>query len=464
MRIRKKKPTLKKDSLNVIETIALSVALIAPTAAMALNVSLMSKTASFSSPLIFFISMIIVGLVAYSIIKFNQRLSSAGSLYAFTEKTLGKNMGFTTGWTLILAYTMIAAGSAAALGSFFSKFLAAFGIHTSWLPLALVFSLLLIYVGIKDAKTNTKIMIITEGISVFMILILSVVILYKVGKTTGLSLVPFKTNGNSFSTLATTSVFAFLALTGFESASSLGEETKNPKVIIPLAIGSAVFASSLFYLLSSYAQVIGFGLDANGLKSLSSSTLPLSDLSNKFITKDFGIMLILTASLSFFSCSLGAVLAGARVLFSMSRDGLMPRSMKKIHKISHTPYIGIILIMTIAIILQISLSPLDGIEIFGYLATIGSLSLIVTYLFTCFGAFVYFKKHKSTNSLDIFIPIISVIALIYVLGSNIYPIPAFPSNIFIYIVLAWITVGFIVSHKLRKNKSRNIDIEIKKEA
>lgn len=80
--------------------------------------------------------------------------------------------------------------------------------------------------------------------------------------------------------------------------SSLGEETKNPKKFIPIAIISAVFLSGLFYLVCSYAQVIGFGLDTKGLEALSSSTLPLSDLSTKYMTAGFGTILMLVAACS----------------------------------------------------------------------------------------------------------------------------------------------------------------------
>lgn len=455
------KTTLKKDNLSILETVALSVAIIAPTAAMSLNISLMAQTSGFSSPLIFFISMIIVGLVAYSIIKFNHHFSNAGSLYTFTEKALGKKMGFTAGWTLLLAYIMLAAGCTAELGSFFSKFLGDFGIHATWLPVALIFSVVIIYFGIKDTKISTRIMLGMEGLSIFMILILSIVILYKVGTTTGLSVVPFKTNGNSFSALASTSVFAFLSFIGFESASSLGEETKNPKKFIPLAIGSAVFVTGLFYLISSYTQVIGFGVNDAGLKALTSSTLPLTDLSNKFISKGFGTMLLFSASLSCFSCALGSVCAGARMLFSMSRDGIMHSSMKKVHKKSNTPYIGIVLVMVIAIILQASLFKKDGIEVFGYLATIGSLAIIISYLFTSCAALMYFRKSK--NIINIIIPILSIIALAFVLYSNIYPIPAFPTNLFIYMVLAWIAAGFLLSNWFSKENRNNAELLVEDE-
>ncbi|AAK78828.1 amino acid transporter [Clostridium acetobutylicum] len=442
---------LKKDNLSIIETIALSVAIIAPTAAMSINVSLMSLSASFSEPLIFFISMVIVGLVSYSVIKFNHYFSSSGSLYTFTEKTLGEKFGFLTGWALLLAYVMLAAGCCAELGAFFSKFLNYFGIQIAWLPLSMFFSLGIVILGIIDAKISTRIMLAMEGISILLIFILSIVILFKVGSTKGLSPIPFKTNKNSFSTLASTSVLAFLSFIGFESASSLGEETKNPKKFIPLAIGSAVFVTGIFYLLSSYSQVIGFGVDAKGLKALSTSSLPLTDLSTKYISRTFGIFLLFSASLSCFSCSLGSACAGSRILFAMSKDGIISKKLSIIHKKHCTPYIGIILITIVAMFLQLILFKKDGIEAFNYLATIGSLAIIVSYLFTSIGAVVFFKRTKEIKNLNIFIPILSIAALLYVLYANIYPIPEFPTNTFPYIVLIWLVIGFILNERFNKN-------------
>ena len=451
------KSGLKKDNLSIIETVALSVAIIAPTAAMALNISLMAVTCSFSAPLVFLISTIIVGLVSYSIIKFNHYISASGSLYAFTKKSLGDKMGFTSGWALLLAYIMLAGGTAAGFGNFFSGFIAVFGLNVNWLPISIVSSIAMIFLGIADAKICNRIILIIEGISILLILILSVVILFKVGTTTGLSLVPFKTNGVSTSDLAAASVFAFLSFIGFESASSLGEETKNPKKFIPIAIISAVFLSGLFYLVCSYAQVIGFGVDAEGLKALSSSTLPLSDLSTKYMTTGFGTVLILVAALSNFSCALGSYCAGSRMLFALSRDGLMPKIMMKLHPKHDTPYFALILIIVISDVVQIGLFKHDGIEVFGYLATIGSLAILVSYIFTSVGAMVYFTKNKVWGKAHLIVPIVSILALLYVLYSNIYPIPEFPNNLFPYIVLGWIAVGFVLSNIFGKDKKESIE-------
>lgn len=451
---------LKKDNLSIIETVALSVAIIAPTASMSLNISLMAKTAEFSSPLVFLISTIIVGIVAYSVIKFNQYISTAGSLYTFTKEALGRRMGFISGWSLLFAYMALAAGCSAGAGAFTSKLLAVFGVQIDWLPLSIVLSIGMIFLGITDAKISTRIMLVMEGMSILLILVLSIVIIFKVGVTKGLSITPFKLNGVKPSAIAGTSVLAFLSFIGFESASSLGEETKNPRKYIPIAIGSAVFLTGVFYLLSSYAQVIGFGLDAKGLKAITSSTLPLSDLARKYAFKSFGTLLILSGSLSFFSCALGAVCAAARMLFSMSRDGLMHKSMKKVHNKYNTPYFALIFIIVVNVIAQAALFNKDGIDVFGYYATIGSLAILVSYIFTSAGAIVYFTKNKVWNKLNLLIPVFGIISLIYVLWSSIYPIPEFPQNLFPYIVLGWIGLGVILSKMFAK---KNLYVQTNKE-
>ncbi|MDS0526265.1 APC family permease [Clostridium sp. SHJSY1] len=445
------KLSLKKDNLSIIETIALSVAIIAPTAAMSLNVSLMAEKCSFSAPLVFLISTIVVGFVSYSIIKFNQYISAAGSLYTFTQKALGKKTGFTSGWALLLAYITLGGGTAVGFGNFFSAFLAVFGVNVNWLPLSMLASIAMIILGIADAKICNRIILVVEGISISLILILTIIIIFKVGTTTGLSLMPFKTNGVSTSALASASVLAFLSFIGFESASSLGEETKNPKKFIPIAIISAVFVSGAFYLVCSYAQVMGFGLDPKGLEALSSSTLPLTDLSTKYIATSFGTVLLLVAACSNFSCALGAYCAGSRMLFALSRDGLMPKIMMKLHSKHNTPYFALILIIIVSDIVQLTLFKCDGIEVFGYLATIGSLAILVSYIFTSVGAIVYFTKNGIWSKAHLIVPILSIVALLYVLYSNIYPIPEFPNNIFPYIVLGWILLGFIISNILGKD-------------
>jgi len=70
-------------------------------------------------------------------------------------------------------------------------------------------------------------------------------------------------------------------------ASALGEETDNPRRNIPFAIAGAVAFTGVFYVFVMFAQSLGFGLDANGVKAFSTSGAPLGDLSTTYIDKGF---------------------------------------------------------------------------------------------------------------------------------------------------------------------------------
>ena len=448
---------LKKNHLSYIETIAMSVAIMAPTAAMALNVSLMASVSGYSISLVFLIAIIVIGFVALSFIKFNQYFSTAGSVYTFTTKSLGKKLGFLSGWLLFLTYLMFTAASSAEVGSFLESFFSFAGFKIPWLPISIVCTIIVWIFSFMDVKISTRIMLVFEGISIALILILSAVVLFKVGTTTGLSTLPFQLNNNNFSSLAQAVVFGFMSFAGFEGASSLGEETKNPKKYIPLAIICAVGLTGIFYLLVSYVQVMGFGLTSGGIGNLAASASPLGDLASKYMSNIFSLLIMFGAGLSAFSCALGSAAAGARILYSMSNDGIIPKKLSIVHPKFNSPHVAINIIMVCCLVFTIGLFQYSGSQVFGYLGTIAVLALLLAYLATNIGAIIYFTKSKVWKGFHLVIPTVAVFALGFTFYSNIYPIPTSPFNLFPYIVLGWILLGLIITFT-KRFKENNISI------
>jgi amino acid transporter len=437
---------LKKNQLSYVEAMAISVAIMAPTAAMALNTSLTASIAGVSVPLTFLVAMITIGLVSVTFIQFNRQFSHSGSVYQFTGISLGPKLGFLSGWTLFLTYMAFTIASIAEVGLFAESFFSLLNIHISWFPVALVSAILIWLLGFSDVKVGTRALLILEGISILFILILVFVIFKDADFQTGSFVKPFSLGSNNVSSLALATVFAFLSFAGFEGASSLGEETKNPKRAIPIAIFSAVFLTGVFYVIVSYAQTIGFGIDPKGNEAFAKSTAPLADLANTYMSSGFAATIMFGALLSAFSCALASATAGARMLYSMGRDGFIHKAIGTTHKKFHSPHIALSIIMIISLI---SLFPLNGIglnggTIFGYLGTIGVLALLIAYLVTTFGGMRYFVKNKIWQGPILILPILAIIGLGYALYSNVYPIPAAPYNYFPYIVLAWIVIGILI--------------------
>ncbi|HUW65326.1 MAG TPA: APC family permease [Spirochaetia bacterium] len=446
---------LHQNNLSYLEAMAISVAIMAPTAAMALNGSLAASIAGTAVPLTFLLAMITIGLVSYAFIQFNKYVSSSGSVYAFTAASLGPKVGFLSGWCLLFTYLMFTAASSAEIGAFFQTFLGDLGVNIGWFPIAVLCALIIWTLSYMDVRVSARLMLTLEGISVILILILTAVILGRGGATHHLTAFPLTLGHNSFSTVALASVFAFLSFAGFEGASSLGEETKDPTKAIPIAIGAAVFLTGIFYILVSYAQSVGFGMSDSGVKAFASSSAPLSDLAKTYMSTAFAAMIMFGAAISAFSSALGTATTGSRLLYSMGRDGFVSLKLGSVHHKFRSPYIALAVVMVIALVLMSALSGHAGTDVFGYLGTIGVLSLLLAYLTTNIGAIAYFTKRR-LHSVTLFtVPVLAVIALGYTLYSNVFPTPPAPYNYFPYMVIAWIVVGGLIVF-LSPNLAHNI--------
>lgn len=109
--------------------------------------------------------------------------------------------------------------------------------------------------------------------------------------------------------------------------------------------------------------------------------------------------------------------------------------------------------------ITLSLYKHEGIEVFGYVATVGALALLLAYLITSLGSIVYFKKNKIWSNKQLIIPTLALLALAFSFYCNIYPVPDYPYNTFPYIVLGWLVIGAIVTFAYRgKVSSDNLEI------
>lgn len=438
-----------------MEVIALSIAIIAPTFAMSMNVGLMAGTVSYSVSLMFVISTILMGFVAVSFVKFNQYFSSAGSVYTFVDRSMGKNAAAVSGWFLTFAYTCFACGCSCAFGSLFQEFVKEVtGVSIPWVVFALLCELVIFAIAFTDVTLSTKVMLTIEGVSIALIIILAAVILVKVSMAGKMSFAAFQVGDNKLSNFGAGIVFAILCFGGFEGASSLGEESKNPKKTIPLAIASTVIGTGVIFIFVSFAETVGFGTTDAGLKAFTTSPSTIVDLSEKYMGKVFTAVITLGICMSAFSTALGSMTAGCRAFYSMSRDGNAPEILSAVHPKHRSPYVALILMLVISVIPTVSLVQLDGSTVFGIVGTAGAMSLLLAYLMTSLGSILYFGKRRIWTWQLIF-PTVSLVILGYAFYSNIYPVPAFPVNILPYIVIAWTVAGCAVTYYCRKRASES---------
>jgi amino acid transporter len=443
-----------RRELRFWEAIAISIGIMAPTAAMALNGTAPAGLIGRAVPLAFIFATIGVLLVSYAFIRLSRYFSHAGSVYALAGVTLGPQAGFFSGWALLGTYFAFTCASTAEAGTFGVAFFQGTGIWkgADYIWIALVAAIIIAFLAYGDIRIATRSLLGMEGISVTLIFILMVVIVIKLlaGSSphgTSISIDAFKLPaGTKFSAIGGAAVFGFLSFAGFEGAASLGEETDNPRREIPRAIRNAVIASGIFYILCILVQTWGFGANAAGAKAFAGSAAPLGQLGHTYIGAWMEDLINAGATISAFASGLAAATAGARILFALSRGTALEGSLGRTSTRTGAPAgaLTIVLLVGIGAIVVQRIAGVSAVSAFFYPGTLGVLSLLVAYIVTNIGAirFLFFKTNDAPRY-EIVIPILGIIFLGYTIYRNVTG-QVFPYSRFPLVVAIWLIIGALI--------------------
>jgi amino acid transporter len=444
-----------RRELRFWEAIAISVGIMAPTAAMALNGVAPAGLVGRAVPLAFLFAAIAIGLISYSFVRLTSYFNHAGSTYALAGATLGPRAGFFAGWALLATYSCFIAANIAEIGLFGTSFLSGAGIwdDPSWIVVSLIAAALVWFLAYGDVKVATRALLSFEGISVTLIVILIVVIFWKVigGSAPNgqdFTLKPFvPASGTTIGAIAFASVFGLLSFGGFEGAAALGEETNNPRRNIPLAIAVAVGFCGVFYTIVMLAQSLGFGIDAAGIKAFSTSSAPLGDLSKQYVGSGMEDAINFGATLSAFASCLGCAAGASRILFALGRDGFLTRRLGDASSRTGSPANALAVVMSFGIVVTIllRLNGTSAVNAFFYPGTAGVLSMLIAYFVIQIGAAKFLHLEHREPRWRAIIVALAAAAIVYTFYKQVWPKPAYPYDLFPLIIAAWAAAGAAIT-------------------
>src|SRR6476469_3991353 len=464
-----------RRNLSIWGAVGVALGLMAPSLAINLNPQAPALHVGRAVPLVFLLAVVGVMLVAYGFIRLCQSFHHAGSVYAFIGVTVGPRAGFVAGWTLLGTYLAYTATSVAAFGLFAQQFCISTGIwdSASWIPFSLLAYITIWVLAANEARFSTRTLITIETITVTLILIVAITIFAKlIGGTPpgnqSFTLSVFQLpSGVAYSALFFSLTFGFLSFAGFEGASTMGEETANPTKAIPLAIFGCVVFAGIFYVFVSMAETMGFGTDAAGVTAFTSSGNLMGDLAKTYVGSGVGDVITLGVAFSALSSCLASAIGGSRLLFAFSRDGAFGGTLGRTSNRTGAPTAALVAVMAVVAIEVFGLrlvATTSVIDIFFWTATMGTLALLVCYVISTFGAmrYLFFGKVKRVAQWEIVIPVAAVLFLFYTLYRNVYPVPAWPYNLFPYIVAAWVLLAVIAVYAI-PGFARTIGDRLRKE-
>ena len=313
--------------------------------------------------------------------EFASMIPVAGSSYTYTYATMGEFMAWMIGWVLMLEYAIGNITVASAWSGYFFEFLKGFShILPSWLvnppvylvndyrtavsiyqnsgldpaveiprlfgviPIAinipaiilvLIITLLLVR-GIRESARTATIMVFIKLAVIFMFIFAGMFYVKPENWT------PFMPNG--FEGVISGAFIIFFAYIGFDAISTAAEETKNPQKNLPIGLIGTLAICTVVYILTSL--VLTGIVPVDKINIMAPISAAMSATGNNWIAGfiSIGALAGLTSVLLVYQ------LGTTRILYAMSRDGFLPKSLQIIHKKYNTPHVitwvsGIIVVL-----------------------------------------------------------------------------------------------------------------------
>ena len=432
---------LRRGILSPMETLAQSVSTMAPTTTPAATIPLVCALAGNATWLAYALATAAVLLVALCIGRYARISASPGSLYTYASLTLPPWLGATVAWSLLLAY--VATGSSV-IGGFYhyANLLLrdATGHVYSAVLLALLVTGVSIWIAYRDVKISARLMLWIEALSVTVILIVVILLLARQGWHWDRDQLHLR--GMTGSGLRLGLVLALFSFVGFESATTLGSEARNPLRAIPRAVIQSAILAGAFFTLCAYAEVLGFHTAG---QDLGASQAPMHVLAQVAGSPVLGLLIDIGALISLFAGTLACITAAARVLLLMAHNGLVHGSLRATHALNQTPSRAVVITGIAAVLPVVVLAArgASGLDVYGWLGSLATYGFIVAYALVCVALPRYLRDHGVYRPGAQIIPWLAGAAMLLALLGNLYPMPEGPYGKLHYIYLAYLIAGLL---------------------
>lgn len=440
--------------LRVWEVTALSVGFMGPVMAMSLNGIGVAGLVGSAVPFTFAVSFAGVMLVAYAFIRLTRYFTHAGSVYALAGVTLGPRAGFFGGFALLGTYLFFSACITGACAVFFEAMLGELGVQMpggAWVAITVVVSALALLLNVRESTVTTRTLLGIGMVGILVMVALSLIIIARVASgdapvSTGVDFGTLLPGEASWTAIMTASVFGFLSWAGFESGTSLSEESINPKRTIPRALTYAVVIAGVIYTLVMFAQTIGYGTDTAGQEAFAGASSTLTELSSTYIGPWFAVIISIIAFCVAFASLLSCSAAAARLVFALARDGFGPAVLARTSPKTGAPVSATIAVITLTMLLVILLAVIGGgpVEVYYWYATIATLCMVVAYGMASVGAIRHtFRPDSPIKRWEVVVPALGIVYLVYVYVVQVAGQEA-PYTYFPWMAGVWCLVGLIV--------------------
>jgi amino acid transporter len=401
------------------------------------------------APAGFLVATVVLTLFTIGYVQMARHITTAGAFYGFITHGLGQVWGMASGALATMAYVVFE-GSLIGIFSYFTNdaLKTWVGVDINWLILATVAIVVIGLFGYYDINISASVLGVTLCAEVLLLGALAFSVLFSGGGPDGL--LPQAVNPlNAFKSLpegggmgltidgkaiaagsaAIGLFFAFWSWVGYETTAVYGEESRNPRKIVPRATLIAVVGLGTFYTFVSWMMIAGNGAAQAITKANTNSIGLWVDLAEKKLGGAFaGNIYLFLIVMGSFACGLAFHNAASRYLYAIGRELPATRNtLGRTHGKHKTPHVASILQSVLTLLFTICFyvlttngsDPLQGAYFYEYglLAILGTMAILIVQAITSLAVIWYFQVKKAQPGnlwLTGIIPALGGIGMLYV--------------------------------------------------
>ncbi|MED4074416.1 APC family permease [Priestia endophytica] len=380
-------------------------------------------------PTAYIIALMVILFTAYSYAKMVKVYPATGSAYAFVQKGINSHLGFLVGWVILLDYMFSPMISSLLFGTMLNAYFPNVPIE-----LCIVFFVMVVTIvnilGIKIA-TNVNTFLVFFQISFILIFSFFCIQELMSGKGTGelFTSEPFYSASVDWSNILSVVPLLCFSFLGFDAVTTLAEETKNPKKALPKAIFAITLIGGLLFVIATYFAQAIFPTFSTFQNPDTAIVDVIKYAGGNFLNSLF-VSVVLTSSVS---SAIASGTSGARILYAMGRDNVLPKKVFGYVSLTFkTPIYNLLIIACIALsAIFLSIETATSLINFGALFSFMfvNIAVIVHYVIR--------EKQRTPRSIifNLLIPLIgAVIILLFITKLNIYSL---------FLGGTWLLVGFV---------------------
>ena len=392
----------------------------APISAMLFNVPIgVGYGNGLGAPAAFLVATIILLLFSVGYAAMARKVTAVGGFYSFISHGIGRPAGMALGFGSVVAYcvfeTSLAGGFAFFANADFQQW---FGVNIPWPVFAFAMIAGICVLSYMDVKLSAMILGVALIAEVVILIVFDFGVFGHAGNgatvnSAALNPVAAFQGFEAFKSVDGKDIgagvagiglfFAFWSWVGFEMAPNYGEESRDPKRIVPLSLYISVLGLGIFYTITSWAAVSGYPDVSSAIAKAA------NDSGNFFLdpaaalvgpwAKAVMSVLILTSS---FACGMAFHNTAARYIYSLAREGVLPAKLGRTHAAYRSPHIASTTQSALAVIIVILFMIFAGtndpnaqayLALYGLMALVGTLLIMFAQAVVSIAIIMYFRRN-----------------------------------------------------------------------